>query len=292
MKLVTVYLITQNRSKLLTRAIDSIFKQDYPAIELIVVDDASTDDTSEVVKKLQQQYDFVYLKNEKVSGACFSRNRAIEASNGYYVTGLDDDDYFCPERVSQLVAAYDEKYAFVCANVQELMGNGDLIDRNFGFQSGKFGLEKLLHHNLVGNQVLTTKAKFEQVGGFDVNMPAFQDYDTWVRLLRKTPLALKISARNYVLETNHGGLRISSSNKKKLMGYRLFINKNRDILNAKQLQSMALLETKVSGSKYGFYNFIKTVNADNYKSALNLYLQRNLNWLKITLDHLKKIKLA
>jgi len=288
MKLVSVYLITQNRSGLLKRAIASIFKQDYPTIELVVVDDASTDDTGEVVKELQLQHDFIYLRNEHVSRACFSRNRAIEAASGYYVTGLDDDDYFCSDRVSQLVASYDEKYAFVCANVQELMGNGDLIDRNFGFQAGEFGLEKMLNHNLVGNQVLTTKEKFEAIGGFDINMPAFQDYDTWVRLLRKTPLALKIAARNYVLETDHGGIRISSSNNKKLEGYEMFIAKNSDILSKQQLKSMQVMKCKVSGKAFGLFDLLSHIHRHNYKSAINLYLVRNTPWVKSAIDRFKK----
>ncbi|NRD74695.1 glycosyltransferase [Shewanella sp. VB17] len=280
MTLVSVYLITQNRSRLLKRAIESVFKQDYLAIELIVVDDASTDDTSEIVEALQQQYSFIYLKNETISGACFSRNRAITTASGYYITGLDDDDYFYSNRVSQLVSAYDEKYAFVCANVQELMNSGELIDRNFGYQSGEFGLDKMLNYNLVGNQVLTTKAKFEEIGGFDVNMPAFQDYDTWIRLLRYHPLALKISARNYVLDTDHGGVRISSSNKKKLKGYNMFIDKNLDILSKQQLKSMQVMKCKISGKRFGLLDFFAYIHKNNYKSVINLYLVRNMPWIR------------
>ncbi|SUI75472.1 glycosyltransferase [Shewanella morhuae] len=290
MELVSVYLITQNRSKLLKRAIESVFEQSYPTIQLIVVDDASTDDTQELIAFFKQKYDFIYLKNEVISGACFSRNRAIEVANGYYVTGLDDDDYFHFDRVAELVAAYDEKYAFVCSNTQELMRNNDLIDRSFGFKAGEFGLDKLLHHNLVGNQVLTTKTKFVKAGGFDVNMPAFQDYDTWVRLLRNTPLALKISARNYILETNHGCARISLNSSAKFIGYKLFFNKNKDLMDRKQLQSMELLGIKISGEQYGIYQLVKTINNSNYKSAINLYLLRNLNWFKIFLDNRKKNK--
>ncbi|WP_108947137.1 glycosyltransferase [Shewanella halifaxensis] len=289
MKLVSVYLITQNRSSLLKRALESLFVQDYPAIEVIVVDDASTDDTFEVVSELQQKYAFSYLRNDSVSGACFSRNRAINSAKGYYITGLDDDDYFCVSRVSELVAAYKEQYAFVCANVQELMGNGDLIGRNFGFQAGEFGLEQMLNHNLAGNQILTTKAKFLAVGGFDVDMPAFQDYDTWVRLLRVTPLALKIPSRSYVLETDHGGVRISSSNNKKLAGYERFISKNMDILSSRQLKSMHIMKCKVSGRKFSFIDLLTYTHKQNYKSAINLYIVRNMPWFKRSLDSLKKV---
>ncbi|WP_394200791.1 glycosyltransferase [Shewanella waksmanii] len=285
--LVTVYLITQNRSQLLERAIKSVIQQDYKEIELIVVDDASNDNTPETIAALQKDYDFIYLRNDVVRGACFSRNRAIQKATGYFITGLDDDDYFLPERVRQLVDAYEEQYAFVCSNVKELMKNGTMIPRSYGFQSGEFGLNEMLHHNLAGNQVFTTKKKFEQIGGFDVEMPAFQDYDTWVRLLKNNPKALKIAATNYILETEHGGVRISSSVNRKFQGFEKFKYKHRDLLKPSHLKSLTILEAKVSGSGFGFIDLIKSISPRNYKSALSLYIQRNMSWLKTRVDNLK-----
>ncbi|WP_218645298.1 glycosyltransferase [Shewanella sp. Scap07] len=288
MKLVSVYIITQNRSSLLKRAIESVFSQDYSALEVIVVDDASTDDTQELVEQLLKNYDFKYLRNEIISGACFSRNKAIQQATGHYITGLDDDDFFCKTRVSDLVAAYRDEYAFVCANVQELMPDGKRIDRSYGFESGEFGLEQMYNYNLAGNQVLTTKTKFEQIGGFDVNMPAFQDYDTWVRLLLHTPKALKIAACNYVLEKGHGGERISSSSSRKLLGFKRFIEKNKNSMSSQQLKSMNIMEHKISGAHFGLRTLLKNVHSKNYKSALNLYIVDNFPIIKNFYDSLKK----
>lgn len=289
MDLVSVYLITQNRSALLKRAVDSVLSQDYSSVELIIVDDASTDDTHDVVEPYLAYDNVKYLRNDSVMGACFSRNRAIELASGVYITGLDDDDFFEEQRISKLVEAYDDKYAFVCSNVFELSPRQESckVIRSFGFKSGEFGLTDLLHSNIVGNQVLTKKSKLVEVGAFDPEMPAFQDYDTWVRLLSAFPKALKIQDATYVLETHHGGQRISSNSQKKYNGFKRFMEKHGALMNKKHMQSMLILETKVLGSQYDLLAFTSTVNNCNYKSAISLYLSINLKWFKSILDSFK-----
>ncbi|TKB53939.1 glycosyltransferase [Ferrimonas aestuarii] len=284
MKKVTVYLITQNRKQLLVRAIESVLQQDYDNLELIVVDDCSTDGTADVLADYENEPRLRYFINERIQGACYSRNRAIKHASGELITGLDDDDYFEPNRVSELVEAYSDDYAFVCSCCNELSQDGTKIYRPNGFPEGEFGLDALLHNNLVGNQVLTSKAKFESVGGFDVEMPAFQDFDTWVRLLAKYPKAAKISSPSYVLQTDHGSQRISSSSNRKLDGLTRFIAKHKRHMTSAHLKSMKILKFKVSGSKYGLGDLISSISVHNYRSALSLYLAQNCSGLKQKLD--------
>ena len=286
---VTVYIPTKDRCQLLQRAVESVLTQSYSNVELLVVDDNSTDETLAYLEKLSKNDKRVrYFTNKETKGACYSRNLAIKNAKGYFVTGLDDDDYFCRDRILQLVEAYDEKYAFVCANISELKENGDLIDRNFGLHSGEFGLEQMLNYNVVGNQVLTTKDNLNEIGGFDNDMPSFQDYDTWVRLLRKTSLAYKIPERNYVLATEHGGIRISSSNDNKVSGLEAFIAKNQDIMSKQQLISMQVMRYKVSGNSFRMIDLIRTIHRQNYKAVINLYIIQKVPWIKQFFDHFKK----
>src|SRR5690606_21493496 len=108
--LVTVYIPTYNRLNLLRLAVVSVLNQDYENIELIVVDDGSSDGTVEFLSVLSAKESGVrYLVNEKNAGACVSRNRAIEIARGEFVTGLDDDDYFFPERIRLFVEAWKMK---------------------------------------------------------------------------------------------------------------------------------------------------------------------------------------
>lgn len=276
MKLVTIYIVTHNRSKLLVRAVESAMNQTYQNVEVIVVDDASSDDTPSVVASMQERYPIKYFRNETGRGACYSRNVALHAAQGELITGMDDDDYFSPTRVADLVAVYDEKYALVCANIVELTKQGE-IQRKFGFEKGEFDIDKLMYQNLVGNQMLTSVEKLKAIGGFDETLPAFQDYDTWVRLVEKFGTGYKTDKYNYYLNTDHAGERISSSNNRKTRGFEIFYSKHEPKMRAYHKKSMQIMRYKVTGEKLPLRVMLKLISPANYKSALSLFLkQRNL----------------
>ncbi len=112
--LVTIIITTYNRCKLLPRALKSAINQTYSNIEIIVVDDASNDYTTQIVQEyLLNDTRIKYIKNENRSGANMSRNKAILAAKGTFIAGLDDDDEFLPDRIRLLVKNYDPSYAFV-----------------------------------------------------------------------------------------------------------------------------------------------------------------------------------
>ena len=92
-KLVSVNLTTYNRAYLLSRAIESILKQTYKDIEILIVDDCSTDETEETVNFYQNRYKFIrYIKHSYNKGNAHSRNTAMNNCTGYYVAFMDDDD--------------------------------------------------------------------------------------------------------------------------------------------------------------------------------------------------------
>ncbi|WP_158650917.1 glycosyltransferase family 2 protein, partial [Acinetobacter indicus] len=112
--LVTVYIPTYNRLELLQRAVKSVQEQTYHNLEIIIVDDCSTDGTHEYLEKVSKEDKRVrYFLKEKNSGACVSRNIAIKNSKGEFITGLDDDDYFERNRIEIFLHkwfSYSEKY--------------------------------------------------------------------------------------------------------------------------------------------------------------------------------------
>ncbi|WP_370429474.1 glycosyltransferase [Klebsiella aerogenes] len=237
-QLVSVYIPTHNRAELLSNAVKSVINQTYKNIEIIICNDGSTDNTDDVVNQLQKEYKdtfFVYLKNDVPMGACFSRNRCIAAASGYYLTGLDDDDYFLPNRIRTLIDTCDEcETDLVCSNL--IFKDRDRFKRGKN-NSGIITSTDMGYENLVGNQLLTRLSFFKEVDGFDTNFPAWQDYDLWYRIIMKFGPCVKINEATYVMDVENDRKRISTSNKAHL-GYKAFIEKHSGTLNDEMKESL------------------------------------------------------
>jgi glycosyltransferase involved in cell wall biosynthesis len=283
--LVSVYIPTHNRLALLQRAIESVKAQSYKSIELIVVDDGSTDKTQEYLERMQFEGKLVYLRNEIAMGACHARNRALEVAKGELITGLDDDDALQPERITRLVNVFMQgSYSCVTSSIAEYTKQG-LIGRPHNI--GLIKLEQLLHHNLLGNQVLTSTSNLRDIGGFDEQMPAFQDYDTWVRLVVRFGPAFKLPQLDYIWHTDHESERISQSAEKRLRALKRFKLKHEYLMNDSHKKSMRLMQYKVSGEDFSLLTLFTIVNWQNKKSALLLYMNQNLPVLKRYLNSLR-----
>lgn len=211
--LVTVYMPTYNRVELLQRAVKSVLNQDYKNIELIIVDDNSTDDTHEYLTKMAEADSrFKFFINEKNSGACVSRNKAIFSAKGEFITGLDDDDYFLPNHVSSLVTFWkdlDSKYMAVYPNTY-LKKNSGLV--KLRKRLTPCSAKDLIVSNSIGNQIFTKTNYLKEIGGFDENIPAWQDLECWYRLLKHfNSKAISTGSYSYVYDMSHPHERISTS---------------------------------------------------------------------------------
>lgn len=218
--LISVYIITHNRRKLLERSLKSVREQIYKRLEIIIVDDYSTDDTSLFVKRqCEEDSRIIYIRNDQNKGACFSRNAAIEVATGEFITGLDDDDYFLPERVSDFYQSKNIINNDIC-----LLYTDSIWKTAYGMNKPKLNTylnfpvsyEDLLAFNFIGNQVFI-KTKILKKYKFDVQMPAWQDLECWINILKgENAKGLKIKKYNYVQDISHEHERISTSKHDKI----------------------------------------------------------------------------
>jgi glycosyltransferase involved in cell wall biosynthesis len=229
--LVTVYIPTHNRKSSLIKAIESVLNQTYRNIEIIVVDDASSDGTKEFLAESAQEYtNLKYIVLEKVSGANVARNRAIKMAQGKFITGLDDDDEMLPERVEKLLSVYDDKFAFVTSEYY-VKKNEKLHRKKLTFKK-VINLNDMLYANIIGNQVLTTKKKFLESELFDEKLLAGQDLDMWIRLLRKNQFAKIIKEPLQIVNVNENESITNSSNK--IRGYFQMYFKHKSLMSINQ----------------------------------------------------------
>ena len=182
--LVSVVIPTHNRQEMLERALNSVIAQTYPALEILVVDDASGDGTADLVGEVQSRSAGVrYIRKATPEGAPAARNAGIQAAEGELVTFLDDDDEYLPERIEKLVRAYHPAFAFVCSDYFVAGARG----RSHHRLPGVITLADMYYRNRVGNTVLVATSLARRVGGFDETLEARQDYDLWLRLLEAAP---------------------------------------------------------------------------------------------------------
>lgn len=202
---VSVYITTCNRVDKLKRALKSVQGQTYSNLEIIVCDDASIDETKEFVALESAKDNRIrYFRNECNKGACASRNLAIFNAKGQFITGLDDDDEFTPERIALFLKHWDEKYSFLCCNFMEKYP--DKKAKAYYSETGKtqYGTYiDLLFDNIASNQIFTLTERLKEISGFDVRVKRLQDWDTWLRLSYRFGTFKKIPYATYIMHHDH-----------------------------------------------------------------------------------------
>lgn len=272
--LVTVYIPTYNRVELLKRAVKSVREQTYQNLEIIIVDDCSTDGTQDYLKLLATEDKRVrYFLKEKNSGACVSRNIAIEHATGEFITGLDDDDYFMENRIDSFIAEKDQlkKYEFLYALYFYKNKKGIHISKSEKLKPNKIKAKDLLSLNYVNNQIFTTTARLKSIG-FNENMPAWQDLYTWYGLLIQNGGKAKlVNKMTYVMDTSHEYERISTKKILKIkeaysnFSYDYGLSKFDQKVLFSQLVHYSKEEKKIL---YIFYALLNSLSLQNFFSCI------------------------
>lgn len=185
-KLISVVIPTYNRSKTILRAVNSAIGQTYSNIEIIVVDDCSSDNTINIIDAIDDDR-LRLIRNGVNSGACKSRNIGIAASSGDYVAFLDSDDEWLPLKLEKQVAALESTGCDVAfCRFKQIFTEADAFSplKEAILPRAHDGLverEALVKQSIVSTQTIVAKrGVFEKVI-FDEAMPRLQDYEWTIR---------------------------------------------------------------------------------------------------------------
>lgn len=271
--LVSAVITTKNRADLLPRALESVHRQSYSNIEIVVVDDGSTDDTAEVLKEFASKYAIIQVHNETSRGACRARNQGIEAASGEFIAGLDDDDQWHPKRVKLLLEAYRDDFSCVTSDVELVYPN-----RTITWKKEKLvTYNDLLYSNQVGNQVLVKKERLQAVGGFDESLAAAQDYDLWLRLSKAFGPVRNINKLLQKIYMQHGSGQISNT-KTQLDGYLSFYEKHKAEMNFAQRRYQLFNIRRVQGKVTSFGEIFSWVPSSFWMKEIKRHLAARLLW--------------
>ena len=183
-KKVSIIIPCYNQEKFVSEAIESALNQTYKNVEIVIVNDASKDNSSEVIKEYAQKHRNILFFDEKENrGVVKSRNLAIEASSGDYILPVDADDKidptFCEKAVKILDS--DDDIKIVYSRVQ-LFGT-----RNKEFKLEAFNPNRIIFNNCIPNTAMYRKSDFMAVGGYKEYMKeGLEDWDLWLSILEIT----------------------------------------------------------------------------------------------------------
>jgi glycosyltransferase involved in cell wall biosynthesis len=188
-ELVTVVVATYNYGRFVTEAIDSVLAQTYRDVEIVVVDDGSTDDTQARLIAYSGHIRYLYQANQNVAAA---RNTGIRAARGSLIAFLDADDLWHPQKL-ELQVRYLTQHPEVGLVAVDRLGEGaaqwPVLNGRAHARPRPMSLDELIiKPYFAPSGVLARKECFNRVGYFDTSLRNAEDYDMWIRIAASFPI--------------------------------------------------------------------------------------------------------
>lgn len=180
---VSIIIPCYNQGKYVAEAINSALRQTFKDIEIVCVNDGSTDNSVEIIKAFENKYkNFIFLNNEENRGVIYSRNFAIKNCNGTYILPLDADDIIEPTYVEKAVKILDNNPNIGIVYCKaKIFGNYDKY-----WNLKPFNKSDILYENCIFCSALFRKSDFIKIGGYNNNMKyGCEDYDLWLSFIEQ-----------------------------------------------------------------------------------------------------------
>jgi glycosyltransferase involved in cell wall biosynthesis len=193
--LVSVVIPVYNGAEYLRTALESALEQSYEPLEIIVVDDGSTDQSPQIIDSYEGR---VLAFRQANCGVARARNVGIRAARGDWVAFLDQDDWWLPEKIRKQVdlAQTDPEIGLVHTDVEHFDADSDCYVKRFNPNRSDLLIDRCYERLLLGNAIfnctaMVRKTVLDHVGGFNEDMPGntVQDYDLWLRVAKLSNLA-------------------------------------------------------------------------------------------------------
>ena len=215
--LVTIGVASYNNGKYIEKTLESIRGQTYSKIELIIVDDCSTDDSVQIIEQWVEQYPQLnaqFIRHSVNRGLCAVCNTVLAHASGQYLSVVGSDDIFMPEKTSkqvQLLKESGEDVGVVYSDMYIIDEEGNrssqtqIRSEETGFvpDEGDIYLDEIVRNRINTPSAMTVIKAVRAVGGYDESL-SFEDWDMWLRLskLYKVKYSSYISVEYRVLKTS------------------------------------------------------------------------------------------
>ena len=195
--LVSVICLCYNQARFVEEAIQSVLQQTYPQVELIVVDDGSSDSSREVIEKILTPYRNVkFIALEANIGNCRAFNRGWQESKGEFVIDLAADDVLMPGRIEKGIEAFakcDSSYGVNFSNAELIDEDGSFLRHHYtinqhgqaktGVPHGDLFKALIRRYFICAPTMMCRREVLDHLEGYDENL-SYEDFDFWVRSSR------------------------------------------------------------------------------------------------------------
>ena len=259
---VSVVIPVRNRANLIRSAVESVQLQTVPVQEILIVDDGSTDETVEVVRKLiEADARIKMIRLRQSGGASKARNIGVQESSGDWIGFLDSDDEWLPRKQEKQLALLED-------NPLSVLSVTGLILRwpshsQVSCPPKWVTAADLRALNVLGStsSALVSRQAFMEVGGFDPSLPSCQDWDLWLRLAKHGDISVLVDPMVVFNQTETN--RISKNRAAVLSGHEIFfkralqdVNSRREIVSIKSSHNFRMAQIYL----YDFQDFFKVMH--------------------------------
>jgi GT2 family glycosyltransferase len=194
--LISVVMPCHNAAPFVEEAVASVLGQSYPQVELVVVDDGSTDGSTEILQRLASEHpERITLILQNRDGPFAARNHALAHANGNYIAFLDADDTWQPDALARMHDALETQPADIAYCGWQAIGNA-AIDTQPNIppelDAGKAILHFLQQSPWPINSVLIRRPLIDELRGFSERAPTAMDLDLWLRMLARQPRLVRV----------------------------------------------------------------------------------------------------
>ncbi|CAI0760937.1 Spore coat polysaccharide biosynthesis protein spsA [Serratia entomophila] len=221
---VSVIIPTYGRSDLLIRAIDSVLSQSHHNVEIVIVDDnhggsESRLQTENMLKMYAHDSRVIYYQRDKNGGGAAARNSGIEQATGEYITFLDDDDYYHPEKIEKQLAFLKKENIDVCLCDMDILQGNEILKDNY-YKAQCSNVESFVLAGVSFTPMIFMKrAVAVSIGGF-FDTPRFQDH-VFIYKILKNNFSVGVLHERLAVHNDHEEFRITSGSK----GYKGYQNR-------------------------------------------------------------------
>ncbi len=265
--LISVVIPCYNSAETLEACLNSLFDQTYRDIEIICIDDGSTDDTKNKLTSFKKTSPFpFYIINQEKHGANFARNKGLDVSNGDYIQFMDSDDYLLPTKVEsqvQLIST-NPNIDLIIAPYESRNSKAKHI---FEVNATDYWLALIVGRAGFTSSNLFRKQIINDVGGWDVSLKSSQETELLFRIFQKSD-RICFSEKVETIKNQRSAGSISSEDK--AANWERAIQLRIDIWDYLKRNNLLTIEREI-GSKQIIFDCIRTLYYVDSRKALQLY---------------------